>query len=230
VPAAPSATERDAAARYWALAAWSAALRADRGACDGALAALAAQAGDDAAAALRAQLTPPATPGTAAGVTHAVDMGPAPRPLWRVTLALPETKPQDITRYGGYGAQRNTAPAPLEAVAHADLILANDTQRVYALDAVSGRLRWSHTPAPDNAAADPCPTSAASRWTPPPRSASSRSPARCKPFAADAAPPRRHPPAVWCAWTPHGATWSGPRGPATWTRSSPRRRFTARRF
>ena len=153
--AAPSAAERDAAARYWALAAWSAALRADRGARDGALAALAAQAGDDAAAALRAQLTPPATPGTAAGVTHAVDMGPAPRPLWRVTLALPETKPQDITRYGGYGAQRNTAPAPLEAVAHADLILANDTQRVYALDAVSGRLRWSHTPASDAADIDP---------------------------------------------------------------------------
>jgi|GEM_PF-2230638 len=145
--------EPAAAARHRTLLAWAAALCGDAVGRDAALAGLAAVAGPEAAAALARQMVSPlaaAAPG-AESARHPL----APRPLWRVTLAEPEPPPEASAPYRGYAAAHGNYPAELRAVARGDLILANDTQRVYALDAVSGRLRWSHAPAASAAEADP---------------------------------------------------------------------------
>ncbi len=139
--------DTDAAKRFWTLSAWSAALVNDAAAREAALNQVAALSGPELAAELAAQLTGPPRPATDSAAAEAdprAAPGPSPQPLWRVTLSEPEPAPDDTGTYRAYTATRATPTSPLGTVAHGELILANDTQRVYALDAVSGRMRWSH--------------------------------------------------------------------------------------
>ena len=152
-PATPS--DPAAAVRYQTLVAWAATLTGDAAGRDAALDGLTAAAGTDAAAKLDRELVPPAPSLPSDDGPVPADSDPQSHPLWRVSLAEPEPEPQKPSPYGGYSANRQAPTAPLRAVARGDLILANDIERVYALDAVSGRLRWSHRPAPANDPLDP---------------------------------------------------------------------------
>ncbi|MBB6431481.1 outer membrane protein assembly factor BamB family protein [Algisphaera agarilytica] len=135
--------DRSAAdARYFELLAWSAALQQDSAARDAALAALAESGDATAVASLTRTLSNLPQGDAAADEPARVPSVPMQRPLWQV--GIESSLGNKVVAQPRVAQNAAGESVELRPVAAGTLILINDNQRVYAIDRVSGRLRWSH--------------------------------------------------------------------------------------
>jgi len=140
------------AARYHELRAWSAALAEDHVVVAQSLDVLAelVDTGEsDRVQVLRETLAALSIPGRLTpGDAAATKPPPLTRPLWQVRVE--ERSPQGrlaVQRRNANGGA--AATAELRPVASANLLLFNDSDRVFALDRTSGRLRWNYRHQPN---------------------------------------------------------------------------------
>lgn len=132
----------DVDARYFELLAWSAALRQDPEARDQALAALDELLDDSALASLTQTLAN--LPMEVPPETSPDEIPPVPmdRPLWQV--GIESSLGNKVVAQPRVAQNSAGESVELRPVVAGTLILINDNQRVYAIDRISGRLRWSY--------------------------------------------------------------------------------------
>lgn len=138
-------------ARYYELRAWSAALVNDDEARDAALAEWARFVEESRFTSLRETLDALAI--NRVVPSPQVKTVPLERPLWQVSIESPieerVVRAQPRVAQNAAGETKELSP-----VASGSMLLINDNQRVYAIDRISGRLRWAHRYTADDTGAN----------------------------------------------------------------------------